>query len=123
MSTSTIETFPNPRPEREFEIAIDCPEFTCLCPKTGQPDFGTITIAFEPDELCLESKSLKLYLWGYRDKGAFCEALADQIARDIYDAIRPWNITVTNEQNIRGGIGTVSTATIHRNLTTAKEAS
>ena len=74
MSTSTIETFPNPRPEREFEIAIDCPEFTSMCPKTGLPDFGTIRIRYVPGERCIELKSLKYYLLEFRNKGIFYEA-------------------------------------------------
>ena len=79
MSTApskNLETFANPKPERDYEIRFECPEFTCLCPMTGQPDFATIRIAYVPDQLCVELKSLKLYLWSFRNEGAFCEALA-----------------------------------------------
>ena len=75
-----LETFPSPRPGRAFEVSFDCPEFTCLCPLTGQPDFATIRIRYTPDKLCVELKSLKLYLWSYRDQGAFHEAITNQIA-------------------------------------------
>src|SRR3989338_4930580 len=81
--TKNLETFPNPKPGRDYEINIECPEFTCLCPKTGQPDFATIYISYIPDELCVELKSLKLYLWAYRNEGAFHEAVVNQILDDL----------------------------------------
>ena len=86
MSTATIETFPNPRPEREFEIAIDCPEFTSMCPKTGLPDFGVIRIRYVPDARCIELKSLKYYLLEFRNKGIFYEAVTNQILDDLVAA-------------------------------------
>src|SRR3954470_7398746 len=78
-----LDTFPNPKVARDYHIAFDCPEFTCLCPITGQPDFATILIDYVPDELCVELKSLKLYLWSYRDEGAFHEAVTNQICDDL----------------------------------------
>ena len=85
-------------------------EFTSICPKTGQPDFGTVTIEYEPVKLCIESKSLKYYLWSYRDEGAFCESLAAQIADDVVYAIKPKSLTVRVTQNVRGGIALVAEA-------------
>ena len=85
-------------------------EFTSICPKTGQPDFGTVIIEYAPAKLCIESKSLKYYLWSYRDEGAFCEALAAQIADDVVYAIKPKSLTVRVTQNVRGGIGLVAEA-------------
>ena len=88
-STSPLETFPNPKPERDYVIKFDCPEFTCLCPKTGQPDFATIRVEYVADELCVELKSWKLYLWSYRDEGAFHEAVTNRILDDLVAAIAP----------------------------------
>ena len=105
--TTTIETFPNPAPEREYEIAFDCPEFTCLCPLTGQPDFANITIEYVPGERCVELKSLKLYLWSYRDQGAFHEAVTNRILDDLVAACAPRRITVEGDFFVRGGIHTV----------------
>jgi 7-cyano-7-deazaguanine reductase len=105
-----LETFPNPRPERDFEIAMECPEFTCLCPRTGQPDFATIRIRYVPAELCVELKSLKLYLWSYRDEGAFHEAVINRILDDLVQACRPRTMTVVGDFNVRGGIHTTVTA-------------
>ena len=85
-------------------------EFTSICPKTGQPDFGTVIIEYEPRELCIESKALKYYLWSYRDAGAFCESLAAQIADDVVYAIKPKSLTVRVTQNVRGGIALVAEA-------------
>ena len=113
MSTTpqkTLETFPNPAPERDYEIAFDCPEFTCLCPMTGQPDFATIRITYVPDELCVELKSLKLYLWSFRDEGAFHEAVTNRILDDLVAAIAPRKATVEGDFWVRGGIKTVVTA-------------
>ena len=105
-----LETFPNPRPERDFEIAMECPEFTCLCPRTGQPDFATIRIHYVPAKLCVELKSLKLYLWSYRDEGAFHEAVINRVLDDLVQACRPKSMTVVGDFNIRGGIHTTVTA-------------
>src|SRR3954451_3545453 len=104
--TKQLETFPNPRLGREYHIAFDCPEFTCLCPVTGQPDFATIYIRYVPDELCVELKSLKLYLWSYRDEGTFHEAVTNRIANDIIEAIDPRFLEVIGDFYVRGGIKT-----------------
>ena len=111
MSTSTIETFPNPRPEREFEIAIDCPEFTSMCPKTGLPDFGVIRIRYVPDARCIELKSLKYYLLEFRNKGIFYESVTNQILDDLVAACAPRQMTVVGDFTARGGITTKVTAT------------
>ena len=105
-----LETFPNPHPQRDFEIAMECPEFTCICPRTGQPDFATIRIRYVPAELCVELKSLKLYLWSYRDEGAFHEAVINRIFDDLVEACRPKTMTVVGDFNVRGGIHTTVTA-------------
>jgi 7-cyano-7-deazaguanine reductase len=104
-----LETFPNPRPGRDYRIAFECPEFTCLCPLTGQPDFATISIDYVPDERCVELKSLKLYLWSYRDEGAFHEAVTNQICDDLVAAIAPRSVTVNGKFWVRGGISTTVT--------------
>ena len=104
-----LETFANPRPGRDYHIAFECPEFTCLCPMTGQPDFATILIDYVPDQLCVELKSLKLYLWSYRDEGAFHEAVTNRICNDLVAAIAPRTITVTGKFLVRGGISTTVT--------------
>jgi 7-cyano-7-deazaguanine reductase len=106
-----LETFPNPRLGRGYHIAFECPEFTCLCPMTGQPDFATILIDYVPDELCVELKSLKLYLWSYRDEGAFHEAVTNQICDDLVAAIAPRSISVIGKFWVRGGISTTVTVT------------
>ncbi len=108
--TKTLETFPNPNPGRDYTIRFECPEFTCLCPLTGQPDFATIRIEYVPDALCLELKALKLYLWSYRDEGAFHEAVTNKILDDLVAACRPRSMTVTGDFFVRGGIHTVVTA-------------
>jgi 7-cyano-7-deazaguanine reductase len=105
-----LETFPNPHPQRDFEIAMECPEFTCICPRTGQPDFATIRIRYVPADLCVELKSLKLYLWSYRDEGAFHEAVINRILDDLVEACRPKTMTVVGDFNVRGGIHTTVTA-------------
>jgi len=105
--TKKLETFPNPNPERDYEISFDTPEFTCLCPMTGQPDFATIRIRYVPDERCVELKSLKLYLWSYSDDGAFHEAVTNRIADDIIRAIDPRFLEVVGDFLVRGGIKTV----------------
>jgi 7-cyano-7-deazaguanine reductase len=109
-TASTLETFPNPRPEREFEIAIDCPEFTSMCPKTGLPDFGTIRIRYVPAARCLELKSLKYYLLEFRNKGIFYEAATNQILDDLVAACAPRRMTVVGDFTARGGITTRVTA-------------
>jgi 7-cyano-7-deazaguanine reductase len=101
-----LETFPNPNPERDYEISFEAPEFTCLCPMTGQPDFATIHIRYVPDQKCVELKSLKLYLWSYRDEGAFHEAVTNRIADDLIRAIDPRFISVEGDFYVRGGIKT-----------------
>ncbi|HSP13964.1 MAG TPA: preQ(1) synthase [Thermoanaerobaculia bacterium] len=101
-----LETFPNPNRERDYEISFEAPEFTCLCPMTGQPDFATIRIRYVPDEKCVELKSLKLYLWSYRDEGAFHEAVTNRIAGDLIAAIDPRFIEVEGDFFVRGGIKT-----------------
>jgi len=101
-----LKTFPNPNPERDYEIFMDCPEFTCLCPMTGQPDFARIEIRYIPDELCIELKSLKLYLWSYRDEGAFHEAVTNRILDDLVKALSPRRMEVEGHFNVRGGITT-----------------
>ncbi|MGH1340039.1 MAG: preQ(1) synthase [Nannocystales bacterium] len=108
--SKSLETFPNPKPERDFEIRFNCPEFTCVCPKTGQPDFATIRINYVPDQTCVELKSLKLYLWSYRDEGAFHEAVTNQILDDLVAATQPRKMTVEGDFWVRGGIGTVIVA-------------
>ena len=106
----TLETFSNPNPKRDYTIHFECPEFTCLCPRTGQPDFATIEIEYVPDQLCVELKSLKLYLWSYRNKGAFHEAVTNKILDDLVKAVKPRMMKVAGDFLIRGGIHTVVTA-------------
>ena len=101
-----LQTFPNPAPERDYEIAFDCPEFTCVCPMTGQPDFARFTIRYVPDRLCVELKSLKLYLWSYRDEGAFHEKVTNTIADDLVRALSPRRLDIEGDFFVRGGIGT-----------------
>ena len=106
-----VETFPNPKPERDYEIRFECPEFTCLCPMTGQPDFATFRITYVPDRLCVELKSLKLYLWSFRDEGHFHEAVTNRILDDLVAAVKPRRMEVVGDFAVRGGIHTVVTAT------------
>ena len=105
-----LETFPNPAPERDYTIRIRVPEFTCLCPKTGQPDFAELTLEYVPDRLCVELKSLKLYVWSYRDQGAFHEAVTNLILADLVGATLPRFMRLTAEFNVRGGIFTTVVA-------------
>ena len=105
-----LETFPNPCPQRDYQISFDCPEFTCLCPVTGQPDFATIRIRYTPDALCVELKSLKLYLWSFRDEGHFHEAVTNRILDDLVKLTSPRVMEVEGDFYIRGGIRTVVTA-------------
>lgn len=111
MSSSTLETFPNPRPSRDFEITISCPEFTSVCPMTGLPDFGEIRIVYVPDALCVELKSLKYYMLEFRNKGIFYEAVTNQILDDLVALLSPRRMTVTGNFSARGGISTSVTAT------------
>jgi len=109
--TKTLETFPNPAPARDFLIHMEVPEFTCLCPMTGQPDFATIRIRYVPDQLLVELKSLKLYLWSYRQEGAFHEDVTNRILDDFVGAARPRWAEVIGDFNVRGGIKTEIRAT------------
>lgn len=108
-----IVSFPNPKPERDFEIRIECPEFTCLCPMTGQPDFALIRIVYTPDRLCIELKSLKLYLWSFRQEGAYHEAVINAILDDLVAVVQPKSMTIEGDFNVRGGIHTIVTARYH----------
>lgn len=105
-----IDTFTNPQPQRDYTIRIDVPEFTCLCPMTGQPDFATLTIEYIADKLCVELKSLKLYAWSFRDEGAFHEAVTNRILDDLVAAIQPRFMRLNAEFNVRGGIYTTVVA-------------
>jgi 7-cyano-7-deazaguanine reductase len=111
MSSSTISTFPNPRPERDFEIAIRCSEFTSVCPMTGLPDFGEIRITYVPEAACVELKSLKYYFIEFRNRGIFYEQVTNQILDDLVAAVAPRRMTVVGDFSVRGGISTVVTAT------------
>lgn len=104
-----LEVFPNPYPDRDYEIRMECPEFTCLCPKTGQPDFAIVEIRYIPDEKCIELKSLKLYLWSFRSEGGFHEKVINEILDHLVAACRPREMAVTGEFNVRGGIHTTVT--------------
>ncbi len=108
--SKTLETFDNPTPERDYTIRIEIPEFTCLCPKTGQPDFATIYIDYVPDERCLELKALKLYIWSFREEGAFHEKVTNDMLADFVAACQPRFMRVTGRFNVRGGIYTSVTA-------------
>jgi 7-cyano-7-deazaguanine reductase len=110
-ATKDVQVFQNPNPERDYEIEISTPEFTCLCPVTGQPDFAEITLKYIPDQLCVELKALKLYFWSFRNEGAFHEAVTNQILNDIVEAIQPREATVIGKFNVRGGLYTTVTAT------------
>ncbi len=108
--SSVLETFPNPRPERDYEIQIRCPEFTSVCPKTGQPDFGEIAITYTPDQHCIELKSLKYYLQGYRNQGIFYEAVTNRILDDLVACCQPRRMRLTGAFSARGGITTTVVA-------------
>jgi len=113
MSTTpatSIETFANPSPQRDYTIRMSMPEFTCLCPKTGQPDFATLKLEYVPDQLCVELKSLKLYLWSFRDRGCFHEAVTNEILEHLAGATRPRFMRLTAEFFVRGGIYTTVVA-------------
>ena len=111
MPDAPLETFPNPRRERDYEIAIRCPEFTSVCPMTGLPDFGEIRITYVPDALCIALKALKYYLIGFRDQGIFYEDATNRILDDLVAACRPRRMTVAGDFSARGGITTRVTAT------------
>lgn len=102
-----LETFPNPYPDRDYEISFECPEFTCVCPKTGQPDFATLRIRYVPDKLCVELKSLKLYLWSFRNEGHFHEEVTNLILDDLVKAVSPRRMSIEGDFFVRGGIHTV----------------
>ncbi len=102
-----LDWFENPNPERDYEIRFECPEFTCLCPVTGQPDFATIRIRYVPDRRCVELKSLKLYLWSFRDEGQFHEAVTNRILDDLVNLLEPRRMVVEGDFLVRGGIATV----------------
>jgi 7-cyano-7-deazaguanine reductase len=110
MPSPTLETFPNPRPGRDYEIAIRYPEFTSVCPKTGLPDFGEIRITYVPDARCVELKALKYYMIEFRNRGIFYEAVTNQILDDLVEVLSPRRMTVTGEFSARGGISTTVTA-------------
>jgi 7-cyano-7-deazaguanine reductase len=112
--SKTLETFDNPMPERDYTVHIEIPEFTCLCPKTGQPDFATLYLDYVPDQRCVELKSLKLYIWSFRDEGAFHEAVTNQILDDLVAAIDPRFMRLKARFNVRGGIYTNVVAEHHR---------
>ena len=111
MESFSLETFPNPKPGREYEISICCPEFTSVCPKTGMPDFGEIRINYIPNKLCIELKSLKYYLVKFRDQGIYYESVTNTILDDLVDACAPRRMTVTGAFSARGGITAQVTAT------------
>ncbi len=104
--STVLETFPNPEPARDYTIRMTIPEFTCLCPRTGQPDFATLEFEYVPDALCVELKSLKLYIWSFRDQGAFHEAVTNRILADLVRALNPRFARVSGRFNVRGGIHT-----------------
>ena len=114
MAASPLETFPNPRPDRNYEIFISCPEFTSLCPKTGLPDFGEIRISYIPDAACVELKSLKYYMIEFRNRGIFYEHVTNQILDDLVALLQPRQMTVVGDFSVRGGIKTIVTATYSR---------
>ncbi len=108
--SARLVTFPNPSPRRDYVIRHECPEYTALCPVTGQPDFGTIVVLYTPDRLCVELKSLKLYLWSFRDEGHYFEEVTNRILDDLVRAMRPRRLTVIGRFNVRGGIGSTVVA-------------
>ncbi|MBM3343530.1 MAG: NADPH-dependent 7-cyano-7-deazaguanine reductase QueF [Betaproteobacteria bacterium] len=108
--SKTLETFPNPTPRRDYRIHMEIPEFTCLCPKTGQPDFATLVLDYVPEKRCVELKSLKLYIWSFRNQGAFHEAVTNQILDDLVKAISPRFMRLSARFFVRGGIFTTIVA-------------
>ena len=109
-ASKKLEVFPNPKPSRDYTIYIESPEFTCLCPKTGQPDFATLKLEYIPDAFCVELKSWKIYLWSYRNEGGFHEDLTNKILDDLVELLNPRYIRLTADFNVRGGIYTTITA-------------
>src|SRR5580765_1919415 len=109
-ASRALVTFPNPEPRRDYVIRHECPEYTAVCPVTGQPGFGTIVVLYTPDRLCVELKSLKLYLWSFRDEGHFFEQATNQILDDLVKAMKPRQMTVIGKFNVRGGIWTTVVA-------------
>lgn len=109
-----LETFPNPKPERDYEILIECPEFTCLCPMTGQPDFANMIFTYTPDERCVELKSLKNYLWSFRQEGAYHEAVTNEILDHLVDALSPRSMILRAEFRVRGGVTTTVVASFKK---------
>jgi 7-cyano-7-deazaguanine reductase len=107
VAAAVLETFPNTHPGRDYTIVHTCPEFTAVCPKTGQPDFATLRISYVPDRVCVELKSLKLYLQSYRDRGIFYEHVTNAILDDLVAAVRPRSMSVEGDFNVRGGISSV----------------
>ncbi len=105
-AAASLELFDNPNPDRDYTIRVRIPEFTCLCPKTGQPDFATLYLDYVPDRRCIELKSLKIYIWSYRDQGAFHEAVTNKILDDLAAACAPRYMRITAEFNVRGGLYT-----------------
>ena len=105
-AAASLELFDNPNPDRDYSIRVRIPEFTCLCPKTGQPDFATLYLDYVPDRLCIELKSLKIYIWSYRDQGAFHEAVTNQILDDLAGACAPRFMRIRADFNVRGGLYT-----------------
>ena len=103
---SLLKTFDNPNPERDYTIHIDTPEFTCLCPVTGQPDFADIQIEYSPDRLCVELKSLKFYFWSFREQGAYHEAVTNQMLNDLVELLEPRYLRINADFNVRGGLYT-----------------
>jgi len=112
--TKLLETFPNPQPRRDYRIHMEIPEFTCLCPQTGQPDFATLYLDYVPDRTCVELKSLKLYIWSYRDEGAFHEAVTNRILDDLAKATKPRFMRLTARFYVRGGIFTTVVASVQK---------
>jgi len=108
--TKQLEIFANPQPARDYTIRMQIPEFTCLCPRTGQPDFATLDLEYVPDQRCVELKSLKLYIWSFRDRGAFHEAVTNEIADHLDDTLQPRFLRLTARFNVRGGIYTTVVA-------------
>jgi 7-cyano-7-deazaguanine reductase len=107
MKAPALQTFPNPHPSRDYTITHTCPEFTAVCPMTGQPDFGTLRVRYVPDRLCVELKSLKLYFFSFRDRGIYYEDVTNVILDDLVRAVQPRQMTVEGQFNVRGGISSV----------------
>ena len=121
-STAVLETFENPNPARDYTIRITVPEFTCLCPRTGQPDFATLRLEYVPDSLCVELKSLKLYVWSFRDQGVFHEAVTNRMLDDLAGLLEPRFMRLSADFNVRGGIYTTVVAEHRRGGWTGPDA-